>query len=204
MLSVRSNSFVLNLSGLWVRSGSSSLSFDIINVFANELRNAVRQGGSRDPINWVPRIAATKVALASKGSLHLIHGLDVSRAIIAVHLSPELPPSYSSTSSPSINPSATSATSDSKQKRGERYLLTDMRVYDWWDLVAAWGIPGSEDPDKQLQGEQPKWVLELMEEGGVKSLPRTPEMLGRALDSTEFWRDFKLMPVRGRIERGRL
>lgn len=50
---------VLNLSGLW--------------------------GGARHPKNWMDRVAATKEQLASKTSLHLIHGLDVARAIIAVH-----------------------------------------------------------------------------------------------------------------------
>jgi hypothetical protein len=49
---------VLNLSGLW--------------------------GGSRQPSNWVERVAKTKDALKEKASLHLIHGQDVARAIIAV------------------------------------------------------------------------------------------------------------------------
>lgn len=50
---------VLNLSGLW--------------------------GGARHPKNWIDRVATTKEQLASKTSLHLIHGLDVARSIIAVH-----------------------------------------------------------------------------------------------------------------------
>ena len=143
--------------------------------------NSERQGGTRDPINWIPRVAATKAALAAKGSIHLVHGLDVARVIIAVHFS-SLP---------------------SSAKRGERYLVTDLRVYDWWDLVAAWGLPGREG-SVELAGEQPRWVMELMEERGIRSLPRTPEELGRALDSSDFWRTFGIMPVRGRIERGRL
>jgi hypothetical protein len=50
---------VLNLSGLW--------------------------GGDRQPRNWLDRVAPTKEKLQDKTSLHLIHGQDVARAIIAVH-----------------------------------------------------------------------------------------------------------------------
>jgi hypothetical protein len=50
---------VLNLSGLW--------------------------GGARQPKNWIDRVAATKEQLQEKTSLHMVHGLDVARAIIAVH-----------------------------------------------------------------------------------------------------------------------
>ena len=50
---------VLNLSGLW--------------------------GGARQPKHWIDRVAATKEQLKGKKSLHLIHGQDVARAIIAVH-----------------------------------------------------------------------------------------------------------------------
>jgi hypothetical protein len=50
---------VLNLSGLW--------------------------GGTRLPRNWVDRVAPTKEMLRKKTSLHLIHGYDVARAVVAVH-----------------------------------------------------------------------------------------------------------------------
>lgn len=50
---------VLNLSGLW--------------------------GGSRQPKNWIDRVASTKEKLKDKTSLHMIHGTDVARAIVAVH-----------------------------------------------------------------------------------------------------------------------
>jgi hypothetical protein len=50
---------VLNLSGLW--------------------------GGERQPKHWLDRVADTKEKLASKQSLHMVHGLDVGRSIIAVH-----------------------------------------------------------------------------------------------------------------------
>jgi hypothetical protein len=50
---------VLNLSGLW--------------------------GGARQVKHWLDRVADTKEKLASKQSLHMVHGLDVARSIVAVH-----------------------------------------------------------------------------------------------------------------------
>ncbi|KAI5781443.1 hypothetical protein EDC01DRAFT_237962 [Geopyxis carbonaria] len=77
---------VLNLSGLW--------------------------GGQRAPWNFMKRVADTKEKLAKKETLHLIHGHDVARAIVAVH---------------------------KNWKGGERWCLTDCRSYDWWDLAMSWG-----------------------------------------------------------------
>ena len=94
----------------------------------------------------------------------MIHGLDVSRAILAVH-------------------------EHFDRANGERWLLTDGRVYDWWDLASAWGE----------EGKQGKWVRELMDEQGVRALPRTPERIGRAMESREFWSTFELEPVKGRL-----
>ena len=117
----------------------------------------------------------------------MIHGEDVARAILAVH-------------------------GDWQSADGQRWLLTDTRVYDWWDLASAWGIeyatykPGSvEAAAEQVGGDgkkgpQPRWVRELMKEHNVRALPRQPEQLGKALDSTEFWDTFKLEPVMGRLE----
>ena len=147
-------------------------------------------GGSRNLKNWIPRVAPSKEVLAQKvgrennlscvprnsftdnlppysciqGSIHMIHGLDVSRAILAVH-------------------------EHFDRANGERWLLTDGRVYDWWDLASAWGE----------EGKQGKWVRELMDEQGVRALPRTPERIGRAMESREFWSTFELEPVKGRL-----
>ncbi|KAJ7683684.1 hypothetical protein B0H17DRAFT_1014173 [Mycena rosella] len=129
---------VLNLAGLW--------------------------GGQRVVRNWLPRVAPTKEALKSKGSLHIIHGLDLARAIIAVH-------------------------SNFAKAAGQRWLITDGRVYDWWDLASAWGCDGPS-----------VWVRELMSEENVRVLPRNTESLGRILDSRDFWYEFGLSPLRARIE----
>ncbi|ORY60402.1 hypothetical protein BCR35DRAFT_347006 [Leucosporidium creatinivorum] len=169
LLSLRKDSFVLNLCGLWVGRSTRSGQLD-------------------------PRIAPSKAALGAKGSVHFIHGLDVARAIIAVHLSPS--PSSTVVSSP---PPVTLEMGRGKHLLGQRFLLTDLRVYDWWDLASAWA---ASDPSS-VAAEAGQWVLELMEEHGVRALPRSPEEIGRAMDSREFWRTFGLLPAVGRWERAR-
>ncbi|ESK83222.1 hypothetical protein Moror_3279 [Moniliophthora roreri MCA 2997] len=125
-------------------------------------------GGSRSMRNYVGRVAPSKDVLKNKGSIHMIHGEDVARAILAVH-------------------------GDFDKASGERWILSDMRVYDWWELVSAWGSnPGNEEDP----GPQPGWVRELMREEGVRALPRPVEQLGRALDAREFWEVFGLSPTK--------
>ena len=102
----------------------------------------------------------------------MIHGQDVARSILAV----------------------------SRNWPGKsRWMLTDTVVYDWYELVLGWGSGGEEDKDGDVRGEQLKWVLELMEEQNIRALPRSMEVLGRCYDSREFWKTFKLTPVRARI-----
>jgi len=115
----------------------------------------------------------------------MIHGLDVSRAILAVHAN---------------FPKAT----------GQRWILTDGRVYDWWDLASAWGSRSSTratgDLDdlggnnEETRGTQARWVRELMQEQDVRALPRNAERLGRALDSRDFWFEFEMSPLKARLE----
>ena len=129
----------------------------------------------------------------------MIHGIDVARAILAVHR-------------------------NFSKAQGQRWILTDGRVYDWWDLASAWGsskpptlkkpIVGEigaegdsaictieeEDSEHSERGPQAKWVRELMIEMGVLALPREIELLGRALDSRDFWNEFNLSPIRARLE----
>lgn len=114
----------------------------------------------------------------------MIHGIDVSRAILAVH-------------------------SAFDKAVGQRWLLTDGRVYDWWDLAHAWGLEYStsksdtseraEEPRRD-KGPHPRWVQELMLEHGIRALPRSVDLLGKALDSQEFWNTFGIQPVEGRLE----
>ena len=176
LLALSADAVVLNLAGLW--------------------------GSSRDVINWIPRVAPSKEAVRTKGSLHLVHGRDVARAILAVHLAPRRPPAAAS-------PAGLAAAAGEKRERlGRRYLVTDLRVYDWWDLAssrpvgAAAGAVARTDADAHRE-RVAGWVAELMEEEAVEGLPRSAEELGRAMSSREFWRDFGLMPEVGRWEQGR-
>lgn len=129
-------------------------------------------GGERSARRFIRRAAFSKSVLKSKGALHLIHGRDVARAIYAVH---------------------------KKWPGPSRWMLTDQFVYDWWALLAEWGSQGADQSDEDAMGESLQWVRELMEETGVRALPRSPEQLGRAYDSREFWNTFDLSPVRARL-----
>lgn len=122
---------------------------------------------------YVGHVAGTKEQLAAKGSIHMVHGLDVARAILGIHQAPE------------------------KKVFGERWLLTDLRVYDWWELASKWGDSGEEGRGKPMTGPQAQWVTELMRETGTKSLPRSPEQLGKGLCSLEFWETIGISPIMG-------
>ncbi|KAK5131046.1 hypothetical protein LTR08_001331 [Meristemomyces frigidus] len=141
---------VLNLAGLW--------------------------GGARDPKTWVDRVATTKEGVRAKKSLHMIHGLDVARAVVAVM-------------------------GAWQRAGGERWMLTDGFVYDWWSLMAGWADAGN--GDKSVMGREPakqaQWVLELMREERVWALPRGMEVLGRCYFGREFWDVFGLVPLEARI-----
>jgi hypothetical protein len=58
----------------------------------------------------------------------------------------------------------------------------------------------AEEEEDGERGPHPRWVRELMEETGVGALPRNVELLGRAMDSREFWRTFGLSPVKARLD----
>lgn len=81
-----------------------------------------------------------------KTSIHMVHGFDVARAIMAVRDQFNL-------------------------AVGSRWIVTDGRVYvscidmfflnfffiryDWWDLASAWGAGGEANRDKVPSGLQP-------------------------------------------------
>lgn len=143
---------VLNLSGLW--------------------------GGQRQPKDWVARVATTKEAVKGKGSLHLVHGVDVARGVVAAMEHWD------------------------KGAGGQRWLLTDGFVYDWWALFLGWADAkeDAEGTKKEVQpSDQSRWVGELMDEEDVRALPRSMETLGRCYDSREFWKTFELTPLKARI-----
>ncbi|RDW77409.1 hypothetical protein BP6252_05462 [Coleophoma cylindrospora] len=126
-------------------------------------------GGSRMPRTFIKRVVVTKEQLKTKKSLHLIHGKDVARSILALHHS--------------FTP-------------GQRWLLTDLFVYDWFALIMGWG-DGSSEGD--ASGPHIDWVREVMDEEGIQALPRSMEALGRCYDSREFYTTFKFSPIQARV-----
>lgn len=136
-------------------------------------------GEKRMPSHWIDRIGASKEALRSKGSLHMIHGVDVARAILAV--------------------SQVDNEKWSEKCKGQRWMLTDGFVYDWWALLVGWADIKKEDGEKGEPIKQAKWVYELMLEEGVRGLPRSMEQLKRCYDTREFWAAFDLVPLKGRV-----
>ncbi|KAK6586034.1 hypothetical protein PZA11_001091 [Diplocarpon coronariae] len=132
-------------------------------------------GGQRNPIHWIDRVASTKELLRGKGSLHMVHGVDVARGVIAVH-------------------------QEFEKAKGQRFMLTDLQVYDWWSIIL--GLAGELDfknGNADRAGKQIKWIEELMEEQSVRALPRDMETLGRCYDTREFWNTFGIMPTRSRV-----
>ncbi|KAL6718276.1 hypothetical protein ACLMJK_004364 [Lecanora helva] len=144
-------------------------------------------GGERQPRNWVIRIAKTKEDVKGKGAVHLVHGRDVARAIIGAHLHFD-------------------------NVGGKRWIVNDLHVYDWWDLIHAWGKYAREKAiaaeRMQKLEEKPlsegdlqfeRWVVELMAEEGVRALPRDTDTLGRILDGRGYWEAVEGAPKEGRV-----
>ncbi|KAI1465578.1 uncharacterized protein F4812DRAFT_102825 [Daldinia caldariorum] len=141
-------------------------------------------GNARQPRDWIDRVVKSKSDLKGKGALHVIHGEDVARAVVALHRN--------------FTPK-------------KRWLLTDMHVYDWWDLAQDWAIQTLQRAESDIdQGDIPiakierqrellNWVGELMVEEGVKALPRDTSSVGRALDGRGFWKTMRIWPIQGRI-----
>lgn len=125
-------------------------------------------GGERLPWNWVKRVAPSRDKLEQKTSLHLVHGEDVARGCIAYH---------------------------KRFTGGDRWVLTDLLVYDWWQVLKEWSDqlerPVEEDGTKITYAA---WVSQLMQAKGMKSLPRSEHELGRVLDSSKFWNTVQILP----------
>lgn len=135
------------------------------------------------PRNWLGRLAKTKEDVRKRSSVHFVHGEDVSRAIIAVH------EQFSS--------------SGGKGVEGKRWIISDLRVYDWYDLIMSFSALTEEKGEsremREMRLQFGKWVGELMEEEGVKALPRPMEGLGRKIDSRGFWMEMGIWPRHARL-----
>jgi nucleoside-diphosphate-sugar epimerase len=133
-------------------------------------------GGVRVPRTWLPRLAQNKDDVRKRGAVHFVHGEDVARAIIATHR-------Y-------FTP-------------GRRWIIADLRVYDWYDLIMSFSALAEEGRESAQEQETrlqfAKWVGELMVEENVRALPREMNSLGRKLDSRGFWKCHGLWPRHKRL-----
>lgn len=131
-------------------------------------------GGARNPSNWIARVVKSKDDLKGKGALHLIHGEDIALAMVEL--------------TKSIWTSTIKGKTWDRMKN-QRWLLTDIHVYDWWDIVVSFKKKDGElEEGKESQEvEEVQWVQELMRSENVRALPRGAEIMGRCLDSREFW-----------------
>lgn len=125
-------------------------------------------GETRRPREWVGRVMGSKEDVKKKGALHLVHGGDVARGIVGILL---------------LGREA------GERVGGRRWIVTDLRVYDWWDLAMSWAE----------EGQYRRWVVELMREEGVRALPREKGELGRVLDGRAFWEAIGSWPGEGRV-----
>ncbi|KIW12367.1 hypothetical protein PV08_09644 [Exophiala spinifera] len=155
-------------------------------------------GGGRDPRNWVGRVAQTKDALSRKGALHLIHGQDVSRGIVAlVKADTDMDTSNDDDDDSSSSSSTTTTTT---RLFGRRWIVTDCCVYDWWGLVWEFmGDPSRESAPANVENAVEKakyrrWLAELMDENKLNALPRPTSQLGKKLDSRDFWKAVGILP----------
>lgn len=124
---------------------------------------------ARNPRKWIPRVAKSKADVYGKKALHLIHGEDVARGVVAVH-------------------------ENFEKVEGQRWILTDLWVYDWWGLMMDWG--GKLEDGMEVR----QAVFECMQRDSLRALPRPPDGLGRIVTSIEFWDAVGVWPTRGRVD----
>jgi hypothetical protein len=138
-------------------------------------------GGVRVPRTWLPRLAKSKEDVRKRGAVHFVHGEDVARAIIATHRN---------------------------FTKGKRWIITDLRVYDWYDLIMSFSAisamtaeqqAAASEQDAALRLQFNKWVGELMLEENIRALPREMELLGRKLDARAFWKHHNIWPQHPRL-----
>lgn len=133
-------------------------------------------GGVRKPRTWIPRLAKSKEDVRRRKAVHFVHGEDVARAVVAVH---------------------------GNFTRGRRWIIADLRVYDWYDLIMSFSALAEDEQESEEEAQQRllfgKWVGELMVEEGVKALPRELNALGRKLDSRGFWKHMGVWPRHMRL-----
>lgn len=169
----------------WITEDSEYDTRDVRAIAEDELRACVGgcvlnlvglySGESRSPRTWIPRLAKSKEDVRARNSVHFIHGEDVARAIVATHF---------------------------HFTEGKRWIVGDLRVYDWYDLIMSFSFLAEGDEDEEMRKKRlqfGEWVGELMVEEGVRALPRSMEVLGRKLDSRGFWEEMGIWPRHARL-----
>lgn len=151
-------------------------------------------GGERDVRSWGIRVAKSKSDVKGKGAVHLVHGEDVARGILGcVEFGLGM-------KAGGHGEEKGEEGKGWKALAGRRWIVTDLRCYDWWDLLMSFDEDyrsGKYGGDVKV--EYAKWVGELMVEEGVPLLPRDTDRLGRVLDGREFWRRLGIWPSIRRI-----
>ncbi|KAF2126803.1 hypothetical protein P153DRAFT_297056 [Dothidotthia symphoricarpi CBS 119687] len=169
----------------WSTDESPYDTADLRAIAEDELMQCVRgcvlnlsglYGGTRIPRTWLPRLASCKDDVRKRGAVHFVHGEDVARAIVATHR---------------------------KFTPAKRWIVSDLRVYDWYDLIMSFSALAEEVEESAQEAEArlqfSTWVGELMLEEGVRALPREMGVLGRKLDSRGFWREHGIWPRHRRL-----
>ncbi|CAO1621422.1 unnamed protein product [Parajaminaea phylloscopi] len=134
-------------------------------------------GHGRSMRNFISRLPANPDVFRNLGSVHMIHGRDVGRAVRSVY-------------------------QDFAKASGRRWILTNLRVYDMWDLASRFGSAGPPGRDHPPTGPYPGIVQELMKahgSKGVRALPRSSQEMfemnnSLSLDGRAFWSTFGLTP----------
>lgn len=152
-------------------------------------------GGGRDVRSWGGRVAKRKGDVKGKGAVHLVHGGDVARGVVGCVR-------FALGEGGAGGDEKGEVEGGWESLAGRRWIVTDLRTYDWWDLLMSFDgeyRDGGRYADGDQEVEYAKWVGELMVEEGVAYLPRERERLGRVLDGREFWRRLGIWPSVRRV-----
>lgn len=119
----------------------------------------------RQPRNWVSRFASVDKVRSKllARQLHLIHGKDIARAIVAVH---------------------------EHFQKGERWILTDGSCYDWIQLFLTWGSEEQIAIARRLAQEDGT-CREALGEGTLEAIVKRGGVQPR-LNSDDFWETFAI------------
>ncbi|KAI7865156.1 hypothetical protein BDF14DRAFT_1730850 [Spinellus fusiger] len=125
-------------------------------------------GALRQPRGWVPRFP-TSESIRQKllvRQLHLIHGKDVARAIVAVHM---------------------------QFQKGQRWIVSDGGCYDWIRIFLQWGSEAQIEMARKLAIDDHA-CHKALGDGSLEEIVARGGVMPR-LDPKEFWDTFKLQPT---------